>query len=76
MPLALRTAAVDDVQDQTVCLVYPSEGLEGGVDAATRNAPVCGPTAPDVAPIDAGKAKMVDGRAPADAGIADANDGG
>jgi hypothetical protein len=64
---------LDDVQDQTVCLVMPSEGLDGGVDASTRNAPVCGPTAPDVAPIDAGKAKMTDaGTTTTDAGVTDA----
>ena len=67
---------LDDVQDQTVCLVMPSEGLDGGgVDASTENAPVCGPTAPDVAPIDAGKAKLMDGgptTTPADASVTDA----
>jgi hypothetical protein len=78
---------LDDVQDQTVCLVYPSEGLDGGVDASTNKAPVCGPTAPQTPPIDAGKAKMSDGSVPdtgadagadtgVDSGISDAADGG
>lgn len=71
---------LDDVQDQMTCLVYPSEGLDGGVDAATSRAPVCGPTAPEVPAIDAGKARPADAAADADAGvdsgIADAADGG
>jgi hypothetical protein len=73
---------LDDVQDQLTCLVYPSEGLDGGFDAATARAPVCGPTAPEPPPIDAGKARPADGGTDAgadsgaDAGIADAADGG
>jgi hypothetical protein len=80
---------LDDVQDQTVCLVMPAEGLEGGVDASTNDAAVCKATTDDVAPIDAGKAKMIDGSVPdvsvvdagvdtgiVDSGITDAADGG
>lgn len=71
---------LDDVQDQRTCLVYPSEGLDGGFDAATATAPVCGPTAPEVPAIDAGKARPADGGsvvdAGADSGITDAADGG
>lgn len=81
---------LDDVQDQLTCLVIPAEGLDGGVANATGQAPVCGPSAPEAPPIDAGKAPMVDaggattagldGAAPdagiTDAGIADAPDGG
>src|SRR5688572_3938053 len=42
---------LDDVQDQTVCMVMPAEGLEGGVDASTNDAAVCKATTDDVAPI-------------------------
>lgn len=81
---------LDDDQDKKVCLVMPAEGLEGGVDAATQDAAVCRATGPDVAAIDAGKAKMMDAATPVDAsaldggtdtgivdsGITDASDGG
>jgi hypothetical protein len=62
---------LDDVQDQLVCLVIPSDGLDGGVDASTADAAVCSATGPNVAPIDAGKAKMMDAAA-VDANVADA----
>lgn len=65
---------LDDVQDQLTCLVYPSEGLDGGVEVDTSRAAVCGPTAPEAPPIDAGKAPLVD--AGADAAAATAPDGG
>lgn len=81
---------LDDDQSKKVCLVMPAEGLEGGIDASTQDAAVCRATGPDVAPIDAGKAKMTDGGTtdagavdsgadtgvPADSGITDAADGG
>lgn len=51
---------LDDVQDQLTCLVVPSEGLDGGFDAASARAPVCGPNAPEPPAIDAGKAPLVD----------------
>ena len=61
---------LDDVQDQLTCLVYPSEGLEAGVDAAVSRAPVCGPVGPLPPPIDAGKAPMItDGAAAPDTGV-------
>jgi hypothetical protein len=63
---------LDDVQDQLVCLVIPSEGLEAGVDTSTRDAAVCKPTVEQPAPIDAGKAKMTDAGAAADVVTVDA----
>lgn len=63
---------LDDNQDKKVCLVMPAEGLDGGVDAATANAAVCRATGPDVAPIDAGKAKLTDAAATGDAAVGDA----
>jgi hypothetical protein len=65
---------LDDVQDQLVCLVVPSEGLEGGVDASTNDAAVCKAPAvdADVPPIDAGKAKMGDATTAPDVGVIDA----
>ena len=81
---------LDDVQSQTVCLVYPSEGLEGGVDAATQSTNVCQAAGPeDAGLIEAGKAKQPDSGAKdaatdapsdagadVDAGITDASDAG
>lgn len=72
---------LDDDQSQKTCMVMPSEGLDGGSDASTEQAPVCGPQAPEPPPIDASKAPM-EGEAGTvdagivDAGIADAPDGG
>jgi len=63
---------LDDVQDQLTCLVYPVDGFDGGVDAATALAPVCRPTAPDVPAIDAGKAPGAMPDAGGDGGSLDA----
>ena len=77
----------DTNQVKRSCMVLPTDyNLDGGVDAAgrdTRNRPICGPTAPDVDPIDASPPRIVNEPTVnpplvSDAGVdaADAGDGG
>jgi hypothetical protein len=78
----------DDDKSKRTCLVAPTAladgGVDGGADAAlfTPNpAPVCGPVAPDVKPIDASAPRIDDGGATLpplvpDGGAADAGDAG
>lgn len=77
----------DTNQVKRSCMVLPTDySLDAGPDAAgrdTRNRPICGPTAPDVDPIDASPARIaneptVNPPLVSDAGVdaADAGDGG
>lgn len=79
----------DTNQTKRSCMVLPSDFYyDAGPDAAgrdTRGKPICGPTAPDVDPIDASPARIVSEPAVnpplvsdggVDAGPTDAGDGG
>jgi hypothetical protein len=79
-----NAAILDDDQGKRSCLPSPVEGQDAGTPSAVGTAPVCGPAAPPLSPIDAGPAKIYDAASPpplvpgpADSGAKDAaNDGG
>lgn len=49
---------LDDDQGKRTCLAMPLEGQDGGTAGPGVTAPVCGPAAPPVSPIDAGAAAI------------------
>ncbi len=69
---------LDDDQGKRACLPIPLEGQDGGMTGPATTAPVCGPAAPPLSPIDAGPSRISDaGLSPllpdagADAGVTD-----
>jgi hypothetical protein len=73
---------LDDNQAKKSCLATPLEGQDGGTAGPAAAAPVCGPAAPPLTPIDAGAPRIQEAGAPApplfpvDAGADAAPDGG
>jgi hypothetical protein len=64
---------LDDNQSKRACLAIPLEGQDGGTAVAASPAPVCGPAAPPLSPIDAGAARVY---GPQPSVVAPAADGG
>lgn len=70
---------LDDDQGKRSCLPVPLEGQDAGTVGAAPGAPVCGPAAPQLTPIDAGAGHVNPGAPPPlfpDAGVADGGDAG
>lgn len=59
-----NAAILDDDQGKRACLAIPLEGQDAGTADAAPAAPVCGPAAPPMSPIEAGPATVYEPAAP------------